>query len=161
MIGFMHTANNLVECMCDLIGVGAACCQNGWLISFSGSLSHKMRYCVKRKDILKFLECISVALMLLLMYCGLGSDTFVREALTYCRTVLLVNFTYYWDLQTLQHVWELQETAVLIFTIQRKLQSLGKIFHSSWQMVICQLGTIQICNKKRVIESFSFHLKRK
>lgn len=81
--------------MCDLVGVGEACCQNGWLISFSGSLSHKMKYCVKTKDIFKFLECISIALMLLLLYYGFGSDTFVQEALIYCRTVLLVNFNYF------------------------------------------------------------------
>lgn len=78
----MHTANNLVECICDLVGVGAACCQNGWLIFFSERLSHKMIYCVKTKDILQFLECLSIALMLLLIYCGLGSHTFVQEALT-------------------------------------------------------------------------------
>lgn len=65
---------------------------------FSGNLqSHKMRYCVKTKQFLKFigiLEYITIALTLLLMYCGLGSNTcaFVQESLTHCRTVLLSEF---------------------------------------------------------------------
>ena len=64
------------------------------IFSFSGSLqSHKMRYHIKTKHILRVLEYVSIALTLLLMYCRLGSNTcaFVQESLSHCRTVLILS----------------------------------------------------------------------
>lgn len=78
----------LDRCRCSLL--------SKWMDGLSCSVEAcHIRYftVLKQKTFFNFLN--AYVLLWCCSWCGLGSDTFVQEALTYCRTVLLMNFTYF------------------------------------------------------------------